>query len=224
METQEQTLHRQEQDRSCTARKRALETQEQTLHRQEQDRSCTARKRALETEEQTLHRQEQDRSCTARKRALETQEQTLRRQEQNRSCTARKRASESPMENLRRKQCNKRALAQKRGLSVSVESAIAAFHMEMKSGPDYVCTCCHCMMYKKSVVPCNREKYSKANKSVFQQVFNANFTYTSSDSKLWVCKTCDRALTRGNMPLQAKANGLGLSPIPLELSSLNCLN
>ena len=58
---------------------------------------------------------------------------------------------------------------------------------------------------------------------MLQQVFNAEFTYTNSDGKLWVCKTCDRALTRGNMPLQAKANGLRLSSIPRELSSLNLL-
>ena len=34
---------------------------------------------------------------------------------------------------------------------------------------------------------------------------------------------CDAALKRGNMPLQAKANGLQLRPIPSELSALNML-
>ena len=38
-----------------------------------------------------------------------------------------------------------------------------------------------------------------------------------------VCKTCDAALKRGNMPLQAKANGLQLCPIPNQLSGLNVL-
>ena len=36
-------------------------------------------------------------------------------------------------------------------------------------------------------------------------------------------KTCDRALKRGSMPLQAKANGLKLCEIPSELSGLNAL-
>ena len=43
----------------------------------------------------------------------------------------------------------------------------------------------------------------------------------------WMCKTCDRALKRGVMPLQAKANGLQLSEIPPELSDaleLSCLH
>ena len=37
----------------------------------------------------------------------------------------------------------------------------------------------------------------------------------------WACKTCDRALKQGVMPLQAKANGLQLSQIPPEQSDLN---
>ena len=54
-------------------------------------------------------------------------------------------------------------------------------------------------------------------------MFNANFSCISNDGKEWVCKTCDRALARGSMPLQAKANGLHLPEIPPELSDLNVL-
>ena len=35
--------------------------------------------------------------------------------------------------------------------------------------------------------------------------------------------TCDRALKRGVMPVQAKANGLQLCKVPPELSDLNAL-
>ena len=79
------------------------------------------------------------------------------------------------------------------------------------------------MMYKKCVVPCNKQKYTKTSNKVLEVVFSAEFTYISSDGKLWMCKTCDRAVGRGNMPLQAKANGLQLSPIPPVLSCLNLL-
>ena len=41
--------------------------------------------------------------------------------------------------------------------------------------------------------------------------------------KQWVCNTCDRTLSRGNMPLQAKANGLQLCHVPPELADLNLL-
>ena len=39
----------------------------------------------------------------------------------------------------------------------------------------------------------------------------------------WICKTCDRSLVRGSMPLQAKTNGLQLCYIPPVLSGLNAL-
>ena len=46
-------------------RRRALETVEDTLRRQAQNRTRMASMRASETHEQTLRRQEQDRICTA---------------------------------------------------------------------------------------------------------------------------------------------------------------
>ena len=106
---------------------------------------------------------------------------------------------------------------------MSVECAVSAFHSEVKLGPDYVCTCCHRMMYRKSVIPCNKAKYTKAGADAVQKVFSADLSYISFDGKQWVCRTCDRTLKRGNMPLQAKANGLQLCQVPPELSSLNAL-
>ena len=54
-------------------------------------------------------------------------------------------------------------------------------------------------------------------------MFSANLSHISNDGKEWICKTCDRALARGSMPLQAIANGLRLPEIPPELSGLNAL-
>jgi hypothetical protein len=79
------------------------------------------------------------------------------------------------------------------------------------------------MMYRQNVIQCNKDKYTKASDEVLERVFCTEHEYVSSDGKLWVCKTCDGALTRGNIPVQAKANGLHLSPISPELSSLNAL-
>jgi len=96
-------------------------------------------------------------------------------------------------------------------------------HSETRAGPDFVCTCCHRMMYRKTVVLCNKEKHNKMSCDLLKSIFSADLTPISSDGKEWVCKTCDRALARGSMPLQAKANGLQLSEIPPELSGLNAL-
>ena len=224
LETPDDALRsRQESDRACTAKKRASETPDEALCRQESNRACTANKRALETPDDALRRQESDRACTANRRASETQDEALCRRECNRARNARKRAIESSEDYSQRKQINRTAVTNKRSKSVSVESAISSFHAEVKFGPDFVCTCCHRMMYRKSVILCNRANYTKASSDVLQKVFSPNLSYISSDGKEWVCRTCYRTLKRGTMPLQAKANGLQLCQVPPELSSLNAL-
>ena len=39
-----------------------------------------------------------------------------------------------------------------------------------------VVTCCHCMMYRKSVIACNRANYTKASADVVQMVFSPNLS------------------------------------------------
>ena len=204
-------------------RRRALETVEDTSRRQEQNRTRMASMRACESQEQTLRRQEQNRTRMASMRASESQEQTLRRQEQDRTCTASMRASETQEQTLQRQKQDRTHRANKRKRSLLVEDAIAAFHSEIKLGPDFVCTCCHRMMYQKSVVPCNKVKYTKTSADVIQKVFSADLSYISSGGEEWICKTCDRLLSRDYMPVQAKANGLQLCEVPPELSDLNPL-
>ena len=111
-------------------------------------------------------------------------------------------------------------MSKKRALSVPIEKCITDFQSKVKQGLEFVCTCCHCMMYRQSVVPYVRSKYTKASNELLEQVFSTEDDYVSSDGEQWVCKTCDGALRKGNMPLQAKANGLQLCPIPSQLSSL----
>ena len=116
-----------------------------------------------------------------------------------------------------------RAKARSQGLPASVEHTITSFLKKVRTGPEFVCTVCHRMMYRNSVVPLNKGKYSKASTDIIEKVFSDDFSHVSSDGKQWVCGTCNDALTRGKMPLQAKANGLQLNPIPPELFELNAL-
>ena len=62
---------------------------------------------------------------------------------------------------------------------------------------------------------------SKCSDDLLKCVFSAALRYVCDTGKEWVCITCDTALKRGVMPLQAKANGLQLPDIPTELSGLN---
>ena len=222
-ETSAETLRRQEQNQASMAKKRALETPAETLCRQERIRACMSKKRASETPAETLCRQEQIRACMSKKRASETPAETLCRQEQIRACMSKKRALETPVETIQRRELNRVCMVEQRSLLVPMDKCIADFQTKVKEGPEFVCTCCHRMMYRQTVVPYTKTKYTKASSELLEQIFSATHTYISSDGKQWVCKTCDAALKRGNLPLQAKANELQLCPVPSELANLNML-
>ena len=222
-ETCEETTERREQNRTRMMSTRASETCEEITERREQNRTRMMSTRASETCEETTERREQGRVYKESMRASETCEGTTERREQNRTRLASMRAYESHSEMLQRKTSNKDNMAKLRQRTVTVENAILVFEHEIKLGPDFVCTCCHRMMYRKSVVPCNRGKYTKASSDVLEKVFSFELKYISPDDKEWVCKTCDRTLVRGSMPVQAKANGLKHCEIPSELSRLNVL-
>ena len=148
-----------------------------------------------------MDRQQQNREHMASMRASETSEQTVHRQEKDRNHKASKRAT-------------------KKASDVCAQQAIMSFYSDIKNGP---CSCFHCLMYSKSVVPCNLAKYTKCSNNLLECVFSADLRYVSDTGNEWVCRTCDRTLKRGVMPLQAEANGLKLSQIPAELSDLNAL-
>ena len=89
---------------------------------------------------------------------------------------------------------NRACTAKIRTLIVSVEKCIRNFHSMVKQGPEFVCTHCHRLMYKQTVIPCTRSKYTKAGNELLMQVFSAIHNYISSDGKQWICKICDAAL------------------------------
>ena len=74
-----------------------------------------------------------------------------------------------------------------------------------------MCTCCHRMNYKQNVVLFKPTKYTKASTELISKV--SEHSYVSCDGKEWLCKTCNGTLTRGLLPLQAKANGMELDPL-----------
>ena len=96
-----------------------------------------------------------------------------------------------------------------------IEEISQVFTSAVKEGPDYICTCCHRLMYRKTVLEFKTTNYTKAPAE-----FATMSVCTSAKDKVWVCKTCDYALRRGRVPAQAKANKLD---VPVELSDLNPL-
>ena len=78
-------------------------------------------------------------------------------------------------------------------------------------------------MYRKTVVQFRPAKYTRLSDELLHQLFPLSLLYTSAQQKIWMCKTCDSALKRGNIPTQAKANNLVLEPIPIKLRDLNSM-
>ena len=81
-----------------------------------------------------------------------------------------------------------------------------------------MCTSCHRLLYRNSVVTCNRDKYNKCTEDLLESVLGSN--YISNGENVWVCKTCDGTLKHGLMPAQSIANNLKLDDVPPELAKL----
>ena len=129
---------------------------------------------------------------------------------ENEEASKEKRQQESAAKKQRRIRQNSRAH--------SIEEISQLFMSATREGPDYICTCCHRLMYRKTVIEFNISKYPKA-----PEEFVSMSVRTSAKDKVWICKTCDYALRRGRMPAQSKANKLDLENIPTELSDLSPL-
>ena len=105
-----------------------------------------------------------------------------------------------------------------------LEAAAARFTRTVKEGPHYVCTCCHRLMYRRTVAEFKAIKYlGKLTDGIYNAVFAPHLLYVSVQDCLWICKTCDCTLKQGRMPAQAKANNLTLDDVPPELSDLNLM-
>jgi rubrerythrin len=192
----------------------------ESIARKECNKLLQSKRRAIEPISDALKRKENDRLAKEHKKKLESVSEQLSRKENNRLSQSNKRASESNDAAYRRKAAN---AAAKKDKVMSIDEAIKTFLEKIKKGPVYVCTVCHRLMYKESVCLLHKDKYVKASAEVLACVFNKKFEYISVDHKMWVCRNCDKALLRGNIPLQSKANGFSLPEVPPELSSLNML-
>ena len=101
-------------------------------------------------------------------------------------------------------------------------NASERFLRSCKELPEYVCTCCHRMLFRKTVHVLQREKYNYTG--VCHTVFSDRFRYKDADKEEeYICRTCSKDLKQNRMPAQAVANGLEVSNVPAELQGLTRL-
>ena len=136
----------------------------------------------------------------------------------------RKLKSETEFQKKQRKQQDSEKQRQTRTFKVSTIQGASQAHLQAcKDGPDYVCYCCHRLMYRQTVLKFISGKYGKVPDTVMSNICHPEFTCCKPQNNTWICTTCDYAQKRGNLPAQAKANNLRLDSIPEQLSELNSL-
>ena len=98
-----------------------------------------------------------------------------------------------------------------------VDVCPSQFCQKIKEGPYYVCTVCNRMLYRKSVLIFNKQKYVNCN---IQNIFTEKLSF---DNKEYICKTCHSKVIKGKVPCQAVYNDMFVDDIPTELSTLEKL-
>ncbi|XP_064402301.1 uncharacterized protein LOC135348074 [Halichondria panicea] len=222
METEPQTLVRRTKNTAHTSQARAMETEPQTLVRRTKNTAHTSQARAMETEPQTLVRRTKNTAHTSQARAMEAEPQTLVRKNANKQSTSRKRSNETQQEIVERKTKNRRTMSTIRHCTKTIDVVIDKFLTKVRTGPDFVCTSCHRMLYRHTVVRFKPCKYTKADPDLLEKL-SKHAHFSKIDGNQWVCKTCDGSITRGVMPAQATINGMELDSEPHELKCLNAL-
>ena len=103
-----------------------------------------------------------------------------------------------------------------------IERAGKKFKEMAKQIPDTVCTCCDCLLFKKSTKVFDRNKYRPDG--ICGRALSDTYRYKDKDAnEEYICATCDKDLKKGKMPIQAVANGLDLPEILPELQGLTRL-
>ncbi len=105
---------------------------------------------------------------------------------------------------------------------ITIEQAGKNFRKTLADLPEYVCTCCHRLLWKRSVQKFDKSKYDMASE-VVQQCFAKDIMYETRPGEIYICSTCNASLKckHPTMPAQAVANGLRLQDIPAGLEQPN---
>ena len=225
-ETPEKKSRRLQTVKQNMAENRASETPETKSRRLQTVKQNMAENRASETPETKSKRLQTVKQNMAENRASETPETKSRRLQTVKQNMAENRASETPETKSKRLETAKEKIAKKRHAArlhaPSIQEVTELFQEKVKHGPVHVCTSCHRLMYRESVVKYEEKKYEKVSHKQIGQALQ-KFLYKSTDGNIWICTTCHRKLKQGKIPAQSKINNLDLDAVPDELSELNSI-
>ena len=120
------------------------------------------------------------------------------------------------------KKCIKMENRKKNEENILIEKAGEKFLRSCKEMPEYICTCCHRVLFRKTVDVFRRDKYKDTG--IVKDVLSERYRYRDiRKDEEYICQTCSKDLKQGKMPAQAVANGLEVPDIPIELNGLTRL-
>jgi hypothetical protein len=96
---------------------------------------------------------------------------------------------------------------------------IQTFHDLVKSGPEYICTCCDQLWYRTSVKMCKPSSYNMCPENILKLCLT---NVKRFDNIEWICSTCHSNLKDGKLLACSKANGMKF-PLKSDLLNLTSL-
>ena len=115
----------------------------------------------------------------------------------------------------------------------NISNVTSLFKQKSKECPDYVCCCCHRLLFVNQVQKCDIDQYENKTgaKDIAEICIQEDYLHSCAKSctpdctrsSLWICKTCHRKILSGNIPAEAAVNRMKLERLPEELDKLNSL-
>ena len=94
------------------------------------------------------------------------------------------------------------------------------FAKKCKEFPEYACTCCHRVLFYRSVQYFHIGKYNLENDDI-SEALGERYRYKSEDKDHeYICQTCRKSLKSRKMPAQAVANQFEVPDVPEVLQNL----
>ncbi len=102
-----------------------------------------------------------------------------------------------------------------KGKTLTIEEASHNFQLKCKDLPEFVCTCCQRLLWRKSVVLFKESNYN-FECDIVRLCFATKYRKETKPGEVYICTTCHNDLKKKKplMPAQAVANGLELPPLP----------
>ncbi len=210
-------MQKQDQLRKTLSRQSMSPERKADMQKQDQLRKTLGRQSMSPERKAEMQIQDQLRKTSVRQSMGPESLGQLQKQERLSKETSREKMN--PAEKHMQREKDRESHAKKRKCDkqkvITIEQATENFKRKCYELPEYVCTCCHRILWRQSVLPFKMEKYD-SNNDVIRKCFAQDILKETKPGEMYICTTCNNDLKKKHpiMPAQAVVNGLQLDPTP----------